>query len=737
MIQPHMRASVVRRQGAASVVQPLGWRRSGWGVLAVGALVASVLAAVAVPVGAVTDRADHATRLSACVAAAAEDRMFTDVSAGHAHRAAISCVAYYGITRGTGDGSTYSPGDEVTRAQMAVFIARAAAAAGVDLGSGIGGFNDIGGIWGEARDAIDGLASRGMIRSGGDYRPHDAITRAEMAAFLVGLLAKASPNVTVDSSGAILLGPAGSQTQADDWFPDTAGAARAEAAALYELGVTKGARAAAVQDDTMPPLDYDYDPEGTVDRGQMAAFITRALAHTSVRPVGVTAQYDGAEVVVSVRDRSYRPVPGAAVDVFWATAARADRALLANGACRLSAVTAADESAYPCEIDDGDPVTGRNGDATVSVAGLRRVPAGGAVVWAWTGDDEQTLNAGADVYRLEVAEGAGARFATTTLVTTAFDAQRVRFGDTVTYSLQLTDPTGNVHRGVDGAEPARWVLSVVTSNSAINEDLPDPQTLVSDSSGETEFTVPPAFVTFEDPNPANTGNELTVTYTLTPARNAPPGYATVDADGIRATTGTLTFSDAPSSITTVAIDTPDYIHVTGRGDISNRVTVTVLDQYGDPFTTAQVALTITGVNVTPGAGAVDIDGSRQFSYRYSGAGRATQTLTADASGTGTPGRSETKAVYWTVDAGAGGTNKAVLAGNVHRNHIVVDDNGPVLLAYDGNDRFSLRGTPTSMAAFEAELAEALERGDTGRTLTWSKYSPASSRGVAEYDLSLS
>ena len=39
-----------------------------------GALVASVLAVGVVQAGAVTDRADHTTRLSACVAAAAEDR---------------------------------------------------------------------------------------------------------------------------------------------------------------------------------------------------------------------------------------------------------------------------------------------------------------------------------------------------------------------------------------------------------------------------------------------------------------------------------------------------------------------------------------------------------------------------------------------------------------------------------------------------------------------------------------
>ncbi len=664
--------------------------------------------------------------------------MFTDVSEDHAFDDAINCIAYYGITRGTGDGSTYSPDRDVTRAQMAVFVARAAAAAGVGLGSGSGGFNDIGGIWAEARDAINGLAVSGIIRSGGNFRPDDAITRAEMATFLVGLLAKASQNVTIDPDGAILLGAAGSRTEADDYFADARASVHptndAEISALYELGVTKGASAAAVRDHTEPPLDFDYEPEGTVDRGQMAAFITRALAHTSVRPAGVTAQYDGADVVVSVRDGRFQPVPLAAVDVFWATADRAGRALLANGACRLSAVTGADESVYPCEIDDDDPVTGRYGDARVAVEGLRRVPAGGAVVWAWTGHNEQTLDAGVDAYRFDVAEGADGRFATTAVVTTTFDAQKVRFGGAVTYTIQLKDPTGNVHRGVDGAEPARWTLSVLVTG---HPDAPEPdeETIVSDSAGEAVFTIPFAGI-FDDPNPATGGDELTATFTLIPAGNAPPGFATVDADGLRATTATVVFSDEAPSIATVTVDTPDYIHVSGRGEISNRVTVTVLDQYGSPYSGAMVRLQSSGAGVTlDSTGAVDGRGSRQFSYRYRGAGRVTQTLTAGYGATSTTDGSETKTVYWTVDAGPSGADADVLAGDVHRRQIVVDDNGPVLLVYDDNDRFDLDGAPTTLAVFEAELAEALERDNPGRELTWSNYSTDSARRVTEYDLS--
>ena len=715
------------------MLQPVKKRRSGLAVLAAGALVASLLAAGAAPAAAVTDRADHTTRLSACVGAASADHMFVDVSQGHVFRDAINCVAYYGITQGTGDGSTYSPSQDVTRAQMAVFIARAAMAAGVDLGgTGSARFNDIDGTWQEAQNAINRLASKGMIPSGGAFRPDDAVTRAEMATFLVGLLVEAAPDVTRDSSGAILLGVAGSRSVADDRFPDTDDP---EIAAIYELGVTRGASAADVQDASEPPLDFNYEPDGTVDRGQMAAFITRALAHTSVRPAGVSAQFDGADVIVSVRDQNFRPVSGAAVDVFWTTADRADSALMADGTCDAEVVTRADLSSLPCEIDDTDPVTGNDGDATVEVIGLRRVPAGGAAVWAWTGQDGDTVAAGTDLHRLDVAEGADLGFASETLVTTSFNARKVRIGGSVLYTMQLRDIVGKVSTGVNGTDPARWSLSVQTQG----ETDPEVQTLVSDGAGTVTFTIGLAA------RPAGVASgDVTVTYTLTPEDNAPT--ATVSASGQGAASGRLVFSDAAPSIAsgdaTVLIETRAYVHVQG-GSTSNRAAVTVLDQYGNPFPGARAALASSGVTtgtvtLDTGASPVDGSGTRRFAYQYRGPGGETETLTAsygtrDATSltTGT-----TATVYWATDAGPSyATGGTVLAGDVRRRQVVVNDgSGPVLLVYDDNDRFNLRGAPISMAAFEAELAADLRRASPSLSLSWSNYRPGSDRRVTEYDL---
>ena len=696
-------------------------RHSGWAVLALAALVASVLAAGASPAAAVTDRADHTTRLSACVGDAVVDQLFADVSQGHAFRDAINCIAYYEITKGTGDGSTYSPNQDVTRAQMAVFIARAAEVAGVDLDDASdAGFTDIGGTWEEARDAINRIAGKGMIPSGGAFRPGDAITRAEMATFLVGLLAEAAPNVTKDSAGVIVLGEAGSTSVADDYFPDTN---NAEISAIYELGVTKGASAADVQDDTEPPLDLNYEPDGTVNRSRMAAFITRALAHTSVRPEGVTAQFDGADVVVSVRDAQFQPVSGAVVDLFWATTDLAERAVSANGTCRHPSVTQADRSSFPCEIDDTDPVTGSDGNTTAAVTGLRRVPDGGATVWAWTGRIGDTLKAGTGPYTFNVAEDADIGLASTTLVTTSFNARKVRFGNTVLSTMQLRDEIGDVSTGVDGTAPAQWSLSV-----QVGGEDPEVQTLVSDPTGAAAFTI-----RLSDPAPGTVGDELTVTYALAATVNAPPLGATIDANGRAAATGRLTFSDGASSISrdnaTVIIDRPDYVHLSGPST-SISVTVTVLDQYGTPFPGAKVSLD-DGPEFT-----VDGRGSHRFSHQYSGPPEGQEeTLTAGYGENSASEGSATATVYWAADAGPS-DDGPVLAGDVRRRQVVVDDgDGPVLLVYDGNDRFDLRGEPTTITVFEAELAAARRRGGGGLQLEWSNYRAGSDRRVTEYELS--
>lgn len=719
------------------MIQLLNKQRSGWAAIAAAALVASLLAVGANAANAVTDRADHTTRLSACVGDATADQSFTDVSSGHVFGDAINCIAYYEITKGTGDGTTYSPNRDVSRAQMAVFIARAAGKAGVDLGdAGEDRFSDLGDTWQEARDAINRLASEGMIPSGGAFRPGDAITRAEMATFLIGLLSKATGKISFDAGGRVLLTKGSLTAEADDYFADahaavSSPATRSAISALYELGVTYGTGATPLTGDDQPGLDLFYSPDATVDRGQMAAFITRALSHTGLRPRGVSAQYDGAEVVVSVRDASLRPVAGVPVDVFWAPAADEDGVFTADRTCDQA--IKADLSAGLCQIDETDPITRDDGDAVVAVTGLRRVPEGGAIVWAWTGELDETVSSDTEVYRLDVAEGADAGVAVETLVTTTLSADKVRFGRSVSYTLQLRDTVGNVTHGVDGMYPAQWLLAVRTVDSNNRIDNLPAQRLESDNSGETEFSI-----RVNDPNPDSLG-DVTVTYTLTPDENAPRGYATVRADGSAAATGTIVFSDQPSSLAqaTVNIETRDYVYVSSRS-VFNFAAVTVVDQYGSPIRDAVVKLE-TDLTTTSSLEAqesrefpVDRRGSHRFTYEYTGLGGEAETLTASYGQTSASTVGATKTVYWATDAARSGTAN-IVAGAVASRQIVVNATAPVMVVYDDNDWFNVRGEPTTITVFEAELANTLRRGNQD-LLEWSNYRVGQSDPVSEYSL---
>ncbi|MYH71922.1 MAG: S-layer homology domain-containing protein [Acidimicrobiia bacterium] len=599
-------------------------------------MIASLLAVGATPVGAAPETADHKATTSACVGDALGDQMFTDVSDGHVFRDAINCIAYYGVTNGTGDGSTFSPNDDVTRAQMAVFLARAAGIAGVDLGDAMdAGFGDIDDTWAEARDAINRLASKGIVPSGANYRPNDAMTRAEMAIALIGLLNKASSGVKINDNGTITLSVNATPPNADDHFADARAlspiAVDRAAAALFELGVTNGTGTAAVVDPKKTPLDTNFDPNGTVSRGQMAAFITRALAHTSARPEGVTAQAVGNKVLVSVRDTNFAPVSNVWVEVFYVDSADEEAALNADGTCgrlveRSGSGTTRD-GMHPCEIDGADLITGGSGNAETQALD---VGDDGVVAWAWTGAIGDEVDDGTALYRLAMSKGPAAPSTSATAHISNDLAGTVgKMGSTVTLTLQLKDGQGNdVAGGHQAADkPAKWIVTIDTYSgaTATGTSIGRSQVyLTSDSDGKATFVL----ASLPDPRPNMSGDMWTVGYsvvadpsgctsndandawiatnpcsaptedtggthpTVAPLAIVTDGDATTNAGG-QDSSGSVTFTDASGKAAKIEIETSSYVVVAGRSGRTalNRATVKVTDQFGDPVPNAKVTLT--------------------------------------------------------------------------------------------------------------------------------------------------
>ncbi|MDE0268524.1 MAG: S-layer homology domain-containing protein [Acidimicrobiaceae bacterium] len=619
-------------------------QRSGWAVLVVGALVASVLAVGSGAANAAFDKQDYKPSFQACVGPATDDKGFTDVSAGHAHRTAINCLAYYGVSLGTGDGTTFSPEGTVKRYEMAAFLGRALKAAiGEENLPDVTdqGFTDIDDAPPFAQDWINRLADLEIIEKGSQFRPRVDVTRAQMAVWLVNFLDEASDAVDIATNGDITLTVRDESGIADDYFHDTRidspAAVDKAASALYELGVVNGKSVAPIATPDQAPLDYYYEPFDTVNRGQMAAFITRALAHTSARPTGVTLQYNGTlddeQLLVSLRDSSFQPATYKPVDVFWTTIDDvADAFEEDDGTCNdevlKEGLGAGDTGTNPveadCEIESSND-TGFDGDVKQDFTADKD----GVTLWAWTGEAGDTVKSSTKLYPLNIPASEITRKATKAVVDSNHDADLVfHYGTNVRYTIQLEDEDGSVSYGTDGEEAASWTLRVSTYryadipfdhdgdggttpvtayraackrdgttstyNYALNPDdcgtgytadADAPAISVRDYDLTTSRGVTPFIITASDPG-SGTAGTTAVQYELIPGSNAP---TSITNDAQEKETGEnyyqVRFSDKDSDLSrarvTVDVDRP-YLTVEDES-VDNRVFVRVTDQYGDPL----------------------------------------------------------------------------------------------------------------------------------------------------------
>jgi len=116
---------------------------------------------------------------------AASGTVFIDVGENSFAANFIEQLSQDGITGGCGDGN-YCPDDSVTRAQMAVFLLRATHGADFSPPAPTGVFTDAP-LGSFAVAWIEQLATEGITSGcgGGNYCPHDPVTRAQMAVFLL------------------------------------------------------------------------------------------------------------------------------------------------------------------------------------------------------------------------------------------------------------------------------------------------------------------------------------------------------------------------------------------------------------------------------------------------------------------------------------------------------------------------------------------------------------------------
>ncbi len=172
---------------------------------------------------------------------------------GNTHELNIEVIAALGITLGCNppDNDRFCPNRPVTRAQMAAFLDRALDE-GSESDTNVSLFSDIpDNAW--YQPSVERLARLGVFpdQPGGPFRPNEALTRLEMAVWIVGAF-EAVREVS----------PAGvfHDVPTDAWYAGTV-------EGLLAAGITQGCA-------SDPPT---YCPDDPVRRDQMASFLARVL----------------------------------------------------------------------------------------------------------------------------------------------------------------------------------------------------------------------------------------------------------------------------------------------------------------------------------------------------------------------------------------------------------------------------------------------------------------------------
>ena len=245
----------------------------------------------------------------------------------------------------------------------------------------------------------------------------------------------------------------------------------AQISALFELGRDQGAPARLrCRSRESLPLDYNYEPHGTVNRGEMAAFITRALAHTSAPSCGnlCAGRWHRSGCVGARRGTSNRipvwwwmrssPTPTASVWLSRPT----------GPAGEVEDFTGFGD--HECEVEGSDLVTGGDGDARVALSAATGHPfTGGTTVWAWTGDVGDTVDSDTELYRLDISESDAPNPADGVNITSEHPAgigtgKKAHQGSSVLYTVQLQDSNGkSTSAGETVADgPAQFLVTLST-----------------------------------------------------------------------------------------------------------------------------------------------------------------------------------------------------------------------------------------------------------------------------------
>ena len=364
-----------------------------------------------------------------------------------------------------------------------------------------------------------------------------------------------------------------------------------------------------------------------------------------------------------------------------------------DNACTVSAMPAV--GGVACTIDASDRTTDAWGNvmANVGVGDVKSLR-----IWAWTGSMGTSFDKTVNPAVLDISPRSGA----STLVVSDDlppTAQKVRFGDSVTFTFQLVDD--------DNIPVARsgFAFSIRIQES---RDRGVEQAVINKETG---------------PNGA-----AQVTYRFTDPSSGPGDLAQLDLDiensgGMkvddRTTTEIVTndrkindalldWSDETAAVATLKLSLTKVYRVASSEGAGSATTVraSLTDQYGAPIAREPIAFTSNDSDGVPSGvrRVTNSSGVASLSYQRDSSAGGVETITARS------GRlTATARQYWvvTVSGSRTGSGTVRVIDFEDKTMIVVSGDEPVLVRYDNNDQYTVGEKAVSLAAFE----EALTIGD--------------------------
>ena len=355
---------------------------------------------------------------SACPGSSAAAAGFTDTTSTD-----VDCIKMFGITQGatatTYEPAGTIPRWQMALFLSRMYTSTSLAAGTGTFTA----FTDISGYSAEIQTAINAIAASGITvgTATGVFSPADNVTREQMALFLyrMGQITKPYNSAVLTTRGlwndVYATDVATGQYNYGD-IASTSFEATEAIASLYNAGVT-GETCTSL---SVTTCSRTYRPTDDTTRAEMATMVTAMLGHTNARPAGVSIQSPDSLATVgtkttsiSVRNADFTPASNTLVDEFYqghldgttAVPIAAQTPFTTLGTCVVASLTTT--AGTLCTLDAGDKAT----NALGNVAGTSQTAASNKTLnwWVWTGTTGSAYVDGVStVYKLSAPLGTAA-----------------------------------------------------------------------------------------------------------------------------------------------------------------------------------------------------------------------------------------------------------------------------------------------------------------------------------------